>query len=270
MKILTWFRSLSVDIALGSVVMTNSLAKTQGIKLPLSISLALFFAVWFIYTLDHWLDAKRLGQQATMHRHQLHDRYNKPLFYLMIIEVIGGLISCYWLPAQSFYLGAIVGVSVVLYFLFSVIFHIVLIKEVLIASIYAVGVLVGPLSIGSNASMVNLLYLLIIFGLALVNLIIIAMYEISHDIKDDTPSWPIRFGYKSSYFLVICILYGLLILIGFCGYWAGSSLVLQGSFFVMAIVLNVIVRHPRFFRKHERYRIFADLIFFIPGITLLY
>jgi len=265
------FRLLSLDVALGAVIMTNSVSHVYGVTLPLSVSIALFFAVWFIYTLDHWLDARRLTGEPSMPRHKFHLEHTRSIIILMSLQLIFGALNMIYLPVQTIYLGLVACFSVGIYFLFSVLFRVILIKEVLIASIYATGVYVGPVSLGAIRSLDSLITILMVFGLAFVNLILLAMYEVSNDIKDGSHSWPIRFGYKSSYFLLNYLLYGLLVMIAFSSiYLTSSSWGLYLSFFIMTVVLYFILNKQKWFRQHERYRIYADMIFFIPGVVLFF
>ena len=263
-------RLLSIDVATGAVIMTNAVARSNGVILPQSVSIGIFFAVWFIYTLDHWLDARKIkGGEPSMPRHKFHRKYKKAFLVLLAFQFLAGSLNSLFLPFQIFYVGAAVAFSVGIYFAFSLLMKVVLVKEVLIASIYAIGVFVGPVSLGAFESYDELLSLVIVFGLAFVNLILIAMYEISFDLKDGSHSWPIKFGYKKSYFLVSYLLYILLALIGLGAFYVeNGSWTLYVAFFLMTIVLYMILNRRAWFKKNERYRIFADVVFFIPGILL--
>lgn len=250
--------------------MTNSIAEAYKGRLPLSISISLFLAVWFIYTLDHWLDAKRTKQLPSMHRHQFHQKHSKSILTLMIIQAGLGLTSLLYLPIETFYVGLVIAITVIAYFLLSLLLKAFVIKEVFIASIYTIGVFVGPSSLGITLSSSAFIAMFIVFGLALSNLILISMYEISNDIKDGSHSWPIKFGYKSSFLLLRYTIYILLTLISINAMvFPQSPWLLQVCFFLMVSVLYLILNRPKWFKKQERYRIYADMIFFIPFIILL-
>ncbi|WP_109832551.1 UbiA family prenyltransferase [Reichenbachiella versicolor] len=267
-----WLRILSIDVAFGSIVMTNAISHTFGLLLPASISISLFLAVWFIYTLDHWIDARRVGNslnmyRPSMHRHRFHQDHSRKMIVLMICQILIGLFSLLFLPVQTLYIGIVVSISVGVYFLFSLLFKVVLIKELLIASIYTIGVFVGPVSLGAANSLSGLLCMIIVFGIAFINLILITMYEMSNDRKDGSHSWAIRFGYKPSYYLLSYLIYILLVLIVVSAiYLPSSSWVLYAVFFAMVAVLYMILNRPSWFKQYERYRIYADMIFFIPAV----
>ena len=56
-KVYRLFQALSLDIAIGAVILSTAVAKYYGVSLTWPIQLCLFIAVWLIYTFDHLMAA---------------------------------------------------------------------------------------------------------------------------------------------------------------------------------------------------------------------
>ena len=175
-KLFDYFRILSLDVAFGGVVLSASLAQAFGMSLPFTIVLGLFLAIWLIYSFDHLLDAQKLRESASMRRHKFHFENRKTILIVMMIMMLVGLGNMIFMPVITLIMGLIVTFFVAFYFFLSWKFKLFLIKEVFIASIYATGVVLGPVSLGGidQASLFFIIFQF--FGLALLNLLIISNY----------------------------------------------------------------------------------------------
>ena len=141
-------------------------------------------------------------------------------------------------------------------------------KEILIALIYAGGVLVGPLSLSQNSLSLPEIILMVQFTLlALVNLLVFAYYESDIDRLQEFPSLLLTIGRQKSKRLII----GILLLIGMVSF-ISSALFLNNQVLVtsylmiliMSVVLGLVFLFPTVFANNDRFRYVGDAIFFIP------
>jgi 4-hydroxybenzoate polyprenyltransferase len=264
-----FIRLLSIDVALGSVVLTNSLSMVFDVDMPMSISVSLFIAVWLIYSFDHLMDAKRLSDEASMSRHRFHQKYRKVIIALMFFGGIVGVLTLPFLPAITALFGAVVVFIVLIYFLLSWKLKVLLIKEVFIASVYTTGVFLGPVSLGATDLQVLFYLFMQVFFLALLNLLILSYYEISHDRKDGQHSWAVKFGEQTTRVHMNVIFAVLAVLqISSLVFLEVEYMMLQSLLIGMSAILYLVFRKSNFFREQERYRSCCDLIFFVPGLMV--
>ena len=264
------FRILSLDVALGGVVFSNSLAHVVGVDLPFPVSFGLFLAIWLIYTFDHLLDAEQLKDRASMKRHQFHFENRRPILIVLIGLVLVGVVNMIFMPIVTLFYGLIVSAMVTFYFFLSWRLKVLLIKEIFIASIYAVGVLLGPVSLGEMDSITFACLIIQIFFLAFLNLLIISNYEMEKDEQDGKSSWAVRFGYFRTS-IHIKVFFGILLIVQL-----GTLYFLQDiRWFQMLLILMTLVLLSVFtlhstFAKGDRYRALGDFVFFIPGLIYLF
>lgn len=266
-RIYRFMRILSLDVALGSVVLSNSVAYAFRIELPASISVALFIAVWLIYTFDHLMDAGRLPERASMPRHQFHQNYRKIIIVMMLVTFGIGAFNLLFVPMITLIFGFLVLLIVLIYFVLSWKMKIFMIKELFIASVYTSGVFLGPASLGITNLTVLLHLVFQVFVLALLNLLVFSYYEMSKDKQDGQYSWAIRFGQQATrvHMNIVFVILALLQIISLI-FLSAHFARFQSLFLVMSAVLFLIFRREIFFSKHERYRSLGDLIFFLPGL----
>ncbi len=265
-KLFEYLRILSLDVALGGVVLTNSIAQAFGVRLPFSVSLGLFLAIWLIYSFDHLIDAQKLKQRASMKRHQFHYEHRKAILRVMIFLTLLGVANMMFLPMVTLFYGLIMIVLVTFYFFISWRLNVLLIKEVFIASIYATGVFIGPVSLGASGLVLIGVFLFQLFALALLNLLLISNYEVVKDVEDGQSSWAVRFGERQTQSHIQRI-FGVLALAQLTSaYWFQSFFWFQILLLIMTLVLWMVFHFREYFMANERYRIIGDFVFFIPGL----
>lgn len=257
---------MSLDVAIGAMVFAASLAQFYGQSLPFAVLFCLFSAVWLIYTFDHLLDAIKKGSDPSMIRHQFHLRYRWGISAIMVLVFILGLSSLLFIPVITLIYGGVVTFIVLIYFLLSYKLKIFLIKEVLIASVYATGIMLGPVSLIEIPVQEIICLLIQIFGIALINLLLLSYYEIEFDKKDGQHSWAVRFGKEKTQRHISTVIPVLLGIQMISIYWMIDQLLLQAVLIAMTLVLCLISYRQAYFGLNERYRTFSDLIFFMPGI----
>jgi hypothetical protein len=99
------FQALSLDVVIGAIIFSLAISKYYKVNTPCIILICLAIAIWVIYTCDHLLDAKRIKGNASTHRHQFHQKYNKPLLIATFVLSIIGVVSTYYLPKVVFFVG---------------------------------------------------------------------------------------------------------------------------------------------------------------------
>ena len=138
-------RILSLDIAIGGVVCSLAVAKMIGIEMPYPISGCLFLAIWSIYTIDHLIDSSYL-KYPSMPRHQFHKKHQGIIRTVLFFAIVAGAFLASQLPADTLWMGAIIGIVVVVYFLTIMSTAAFIPKEIIVGAIYTIGVFIGPLS----------------------------------------------------------------------------------------------------------------------------
>lgn len=188
-------RALSIDIVAGGLAGAAFAAHLTGARLPGAFWEVLPAAIWVVYTLDHLLDARRVGPDASNDRHVLHARHEVPL--ALAAGVVGGLIlwRAFALPRPVIVAGACVAVFVALYF--SAVrrgFGRRVPREVPVAAIYVAGLWLGPLALAVHRDAFVWTALVIHAGIALNYLFGYAWFEAPMDAADRSPSVALAWG----------------------------------------------------------------------------
>jgi 4-hydroxybenzoate polyprenyltransferase len=259
------FNILSLDVAAGAVIGSLFFAKIFEVvpSIPSLISLGL--TVWIIYTTDRLLDARDVVGEAASERHRFHQRHQKKLMLWLVLAMMIGFGLIFFLPTTILKHGAMLSLVVVVYLLLRK--HLYISKELLVATLYTIGVLL-PVWPSNKISPDDFLFILLFFLIALLNLIVFSWVERKNDIQDKQSSLATIIDEKS----IRSVLIGLFVItFSICFY-----LVLQPAhyvvaliFFVMTIILLSIFLFKYFFIRNGYYRIAGDAIFLLPLIYLL-
>lgn len=264
-------RFLSVDIAVGGVLCTLALARLENIKMPLSVPLCLFLAIWCIYTLDHLMDAMRLDNPS-MPRHRFHKIHKQWIIVLLILGVFSGVIVAASLPAMILWYGIGLTIAIGLYFLLLYFIKSFIPKEILIGLGYTIGIFLGPYSMIEHIS-AKWLFLFVEFTtIAVYNLILFSYIEKEEDITDGSQSWATHFNEQSIelHLLSLFAICGATAIIGLIIYsYDVYFLVFQLIILLMIISLVGVKINARKIINSENYRLLADMVFFFPGVLLL-
>jgi len=268
----SYFRLLSLDVVLGACVSTLFIAKCSDVTLPNIVVASLGVAVWIIYTIDHLLDGSKSNVVPLTLRHQFHQEHRKPIFIVLILMMVLGLVLVYQLPIQIIVNGMILVGGVVLYFVGLKLIGArpSLYKEPLVALAYAIGVFLGPVSLMQTIEYDSLIILFAIYALmAFVNLLMFSVYELEIDEVDKHTSLARYTGKKKATYLINASFVLLLILFGYQLIRAQTLDMAVVSILTMITVLAIVNYWKKVFRGKERYRILGDAVFYFPFIALI-
>lgn len=262
---------MSLDVALGSGLLSLAIAKYYLVPLPVSVVLALMIAVWVIYTFDHLTDAKKIGRQASTYRHRYHQQHYKIIRKIFFLVMLTSQTVVLAIPTVVLKWGFLCSIGVLFYFLLLRLKGFWC-KELIIATCYTIGVFLAPLSLSPTS--LNLFQLLLIpqvFFLALANLIIFSYFDYEKDQQDGQHSLALYLGLLPTRKIALGLTLFNLFMIAMLSFFAKLFVTqeVQGILFSMNLLLFILLLKERHFRKHELYRIIGDGIFFVPILFLL-
>lgn len=263
---------MSIDVALGACICAAFVSDYIEVALPLSIIVTLGLGVWIIYTGDHLLDAYKVKHIAATHRHRFHQEHFNKILAFWMTGVLVGVIMLFQLPIDTVKWGLILFGGVLLYYGFLQIPNTKLcyFKEVAIATIYVLGIFLGPLSlnngiIGADVLLIFGVYLL----LALVNLLLFSVYENQKDIKDGHISMVQALGINTTLRVIsglVVIAIGLLTVLTLV---VSNVITIVLLLSVMLLLLMSMMLFKSYYRQGERYRIVGDAVFLLPAFGII-
>lgn len=270
-KIYAFIRIVSLDVVIGSLGGGIMAARLLEVQMSWAWYVCLPLAVWLIYTLDHLMDAHRLGDKAHTARHLFHHQFFWPLLSIwMVLAPLCLLLALAFLPVEGVYFGlamcGAVGGHLLLVKLIGDTTSPLLVKELGVGFIYAAGVWGLPLiKAWPDLSTLDFVFFLQFLLLALMNLLEFSIFEYEIDELDGHTSFVRAIGTGSARTMVYA--FGLLVAIGgglaiLAGGW--EMLKIQSVFLMMAGMLSWILWDHRRFGVRERYRIWGDAVFLAP------
>ena len=263
-RIYKYFRWLSLDIVLGAIFFLAYLESYYEVSLSFHVYYALGSAVWLIYTTDHLMDGNAL-ENPSSDRHRFHKKYSNWLVVVGGLVLILALVNVYFLDVRIIRNGAILSAVSIGYLLLVYFFRKLWVKELLVAIVYACGIFIGPLSMRSEVSVLDIILLLQLSGVALLNLLVFSFYDREADQKDGFNSLVLRIGEGKSRLLILLCSF---LVITTC-VLLGLSNQIQCVFLLMTLILTVIFLFPQAFGQKALYRTIGDGIFYLPGLFLL-
>ncbi|MEH0155871.1 hypothetical protein V6R21_17125 [Limibacter armeniacum] len=266
---------LSLDVVAGALASTLFIAQYLNVTLPLSVLITLGAAVWVIYTTDHLLDAKSIQHKAHTLRHRFHQEHSKKLTWAVAVVGIIGAVGVYFLPVVTIQYGLTLTIVVGLYFLVLKLTggNLLMFKEVSIATIYTLGIFLGPFSLAHDFSDTGLWLLLTEYLLlAYINLLEFSLYDASSDAQDQQRSAVSAVG-KSKIYWMITLLFVLLFTCMSVGvfYWLSNAPLFVASQWVillMTLGLLAVLIFRKQLERRQYYRILGDAVFLFPIIGL--
>ena len=143
-----------------------------------------------------------------------------------------------------------------------------LVKEVIVALLYGGGIFLFPLIRIDELEGIHGIILLQLSLLAFVNIVLISTFELEEDRFNGFASLALSMGKRATSQLLggLLIISGLAALI--MGYYYHYFMHLELIYFFATLQLTIILLRPSWFIQAERYRIYADAIFFYPLIFL--
>ena len=262
---------------MGAVASGGLVCYWLDVNMPGIWWLTLAISVWVIYTLDHLLDARRLGSSAHTDRHLFHHRFFMPISFawgLLFLFCVG--IVPFLIPEKLLLFGLGMGVFVIFHLGMvrwvgdrtSWLFH----KELGVGMIYSLGIWGGPWVLHANNWVIESWGLLgQFFLLAMMNLLIFSMYELETDKLDGHTSFVRAIGKLHSRRLIIGM--------GIAIATIGLGLLLNSDnnklwkieiiYLIMLTALLIISENESVFRQNEYYRSMADGVFLFPALIWL-
>ncbi|MEQ9301209.1 MAG: UbiA family prenyltransferase [Cyclobacteriaceae bacterium] len=268
-KVYRLFQALSLDIAVGAVILSTAMAKYYGVSLTWPVQLCLFIAVWLIYTFDHLMDGERALQDQLSYRHLIHRCYRKQIVYSSIMSILVGTGSIFLLPTQVILWGVTAAAFIVIYFIL-VRFTVFWAKEVFVALGYTAGVFLAPMALLPQWPNTGELWLVVgVFLVALVNLLLFSLYDYQLDKQNGFHSLAIQLGAETTKGVIGILLTITSLLIGWMLINHPSDLMFW-ILLMMTTSLVAIHLRPTVFQRRDNYRILGDGIFFLPLFYLIY
>ncbi|MCE7864948.1 MAG: hypothetical protein DYG99_15525 [Bacteroidetes bacterium CHB5] len=252
---------LNLDVAAGAVIAALFFSKLLHAPVRLYGIAILGLTVWIIYTSDRLIDVRHLSGPALSLRHKFHQQHQAVLKIAVIVAVVVVCALLVFIRPSVLLGGLILAPLTALYLMLQ---KKLPIKELAVAVMYSVGVLL-PAWPGSWSLLIQEAGLIVqFFFIALANLILFAWFEADIDRGMGQHSLATRLDKR-------WVTRGLLLLIGggvgfsfIYGFFNTSGWI----FFSMWLCLAGIFRFHTYFRKSERYRLWGDAIFYLPAIGL--
>ncbi len=264
---------------IGAVLSNRMVIRLSGVDpVHWATSLMLALVVFIIYTVDRLLDVRRYatdgtGQRLT-ERHQFHYQYTPLLWRLMAGAVVLALILLFFLPGSVIKFGIILGGICMAYV--SAVFRLpprhpaLLLKEPLVAVLYATGVWGSVWVQRPTITYVDLMEYLMFMGIAFQNLLLFAVMEQLENPDQSMFSLATQWGSERCDMILRWLTFAIVaagLILSFLAkdrFAQRSALVLV----LMSIALYSIQRYPAYFLKNERYRWLGDGVFWMPGLVL--
>jgi hypothetical protein len=258
---------LSIDIAIGAMGACFLFARLFQVTLRPQAYLALGALVWIIYTVDHLADAAQEQAVPPTARHRFHWKYRNELTIAVLIA--GFFVGLLVFMVRTQVLMAGIGVGFFVAFYLVVQRRLAQLKELMAALLYTLGVSIGPWSLMVRPLTAPEAVTLIAFVItAWANLLICSYYDYGADSSSNQRSFSTRFGLTVTrrllFGLFACNLGVLVWLVGI----PGSIRATAGVLLIMNATLFLVVTAPSYFSQSERHRLFADLAFLFPLVSL--
>lgn len=269
-------RTLSLDVTIGAAGGGIMAARILDLPMNWAWYICLPLSVWLIYTLDHLMDAHRLGDAAHTERHLYHHKHFWPLMGVwLILAPICLICALIGLPVEGVYFGLgmfglVAGHLLLVKFIGDTTAP-WLMKELGVGLIYALGVWGLPLLIkGQGVHLEHIFYVLQFWMLAMVNLLEFSIFEYKTDELDGHTSFVRAIGPEKAT-RAVWVLLILSLLLG------ASTLILGGShavkpqmvYGIMALLLGWIMVDKKRFGQREMYRAVGDAAFLVPYLFLV-
>jgi hypothetical protein len=267
-----------VDVALAALGGGVMATRVTGALMPRTFYLLLPLSVWVVYTLDHLLDARRMGAAAHTPRHRFHFRYQHLLWPACAVGAVLCALLAFWgLSWLGLAFGAGMCGLVVLHLLIvkaaGSLASPLLAKELGVGVIFTVGVWGLPLLRHRFNHPIDwpLPILIQYFLLVMVNLLTFSLAEATADAADHQTSFVLGVGPRAATgvtwaILAVHVALGVYVALA----WPTRiPLVSELVFAAMAFMLASILLWPRWMHARERYRAIGDGAFLLPLLLAL-
>ena len=271
------FRSLSFDIVFGVAAVSLFASRLLNVVAQPVWILVLLLATWSFYTLDHLLDGLKNKETSSIFRHYFHYNYRRSLFFATAITGSAALIlSILFLDRIIIKLGFLLASLVLIYFLAIRLVagkqSNLLQKELIIAIIYTAGIWIAPFAwSGFVCNTFATIVIVVLFLLAWAEGVMASYFDYKNDLKDKHTSFTVVFGKQNtrSFLITLHILVFILIKISVFFVSTNTQFAVMIILAIMNLSLLLIILYPQTFEKNEKYRIFGEMVFWLPILILL-
>lgn len=253
---------LSIDIVIGAVILLHFFSSLLSVPVSWKASYLLAVAVWLIYTIDHIKDSLR-AKAPLRERYSFHLKHKRWLLILVFILGFSCIPILLTIEVSNI---LITGMGIVtlsaIFLLFQREFSKIGIKEVYVAMVYSLGILITPLTLLGEFHAVVFINL---FLITCTNLILFSWNEENEDKKDGFISIAVILGFEKTK----------LILVSLCAIGLALSLLsleldLRYSFFVISFIIYLLMILKReWFINNGMFRTIGDGVFLLPALYLL-
>ncbi|QNL20616.1 hypothetical protein HZR84_01150 [Hyphobacterium sp. CCMP332] len=266
-KFLRYINALSIDIAIGAVACSKLLYIILDLNSIWHYDLVLGLSVWLIYTLDHLVDAKLIKKEAVSFRHRFHQKHFTFISLIALLAIlINAAFTLFYFPMEIIIAGLSLMIFVVVHQIlnhFSKDYFFLFGKEMRVALGYSLGIALSPFISAKYISPDAYLALVILFLLALINLLFFSTIEREADMEDRFTSISLYWSpYKISQSIKIAALFCLFLCLYFISL---SEHTLIGLLLLtMLFILFLSFRKSQLLISTDLYRSLGDGIFLIP------
>ncbi|MFD2933464.1 UbiA prenyltransferase family protein [Spirosoma flavum] len=270
---------LSFPVVVGAVLsnrMASRLSDVEPVHWATPIVLAL--VVFIIYTVDRLLDIRKPNadypNQPLTARHQFHRTHAQVLWRVVIGATSLAFVLTFFLPGSVVKFGIVLGGICAAYV--GAVFRLparhpaLLLKEPLVAMLYAAGVWGSVWVQRPSVSSIEIAEGLMFLGIAFQNLILFAVMEQLETPDQSLFSLATAWGLDSCD-LILRWLTFVIVLTGFALCFITTDRFAQRSALMLALMsltLYGIQRYPDYFLRNERYRWLGDGVFWMPILVL--
>ena len=181
---------LSIDIVIGVVVLLRFFCAQYGISLRWEVYALLGATVWLIYCVDHLKDASK-ALNSKRDRYVFHKRHKRSLVFFCLIVFAGIIPLLFSIPESIFRGGLVLAFFSLIYLLIQHKLSTLFSKELYVAIVYSLGVLMVPMLEENSFSFTHLLLLTL---LAYSNLLMFSWFERVEDRRDGFDSIATKIG----------------------------------------------------------------------------
>jgi len=266
------FQTLSLDVVIGVLAISFFASKLLDVEAKPIWLLILVLATWSFYTIDHLIDGNKSKGKSTIFRHQFH--FNNKIIlgtFAIICGVTALILSLLFLNPQIIQLGILMGLLVLIYFMVLKFFGnkklLFLQKEIIIASVYVVGIWLAPLVwTGKIPDIFTIAVIIVLFLLAWAEGIMASWFDYENDLNEKHNSFTVLFGKQNTRRFLIILHILIFIIVKISVFFVTSNI----QFFAMLILalmnlsLLMIILSPKYFTNSNRYRVFGEITFWLP------
>ena len=253
-------QGLSIDVTIGAVILFWFFSGSYEVTIQWSVYFLLASSVWLTYTVDHLRDAK-MASSSKRERYLLHRRHSKILYATVAVVLALCAVVTFFLPIEIIVGGGVLAVFCVLYLIIQRRLSLIGLKELYVALMYVMGILIAPISLSKSFEVYPFILL---FTLTFLNLLIFSWFEIDEDRKDDFHSIATQLG-KPRLEKIILVLTAFGFSVTFSGF---QQHIFYSSYALLAVlILASMVIRPEIFHIDHRYRAIGDGIFILPILS---